>query len=225
MTTLLDLREDVRSRLNEVSQRFWQDSELDRWINQALTEVARRSETLQDRAEITTTANLQEFAMPVDTIRVYRVEWMPTSGTPIYPLEYRDFSSMDGAWYTSQDMTTGTPALYSMWGYPPNLKIILYPKPAEAGRIRVFYYRLPATIASDIDTAEIPAGWENLVALHCEYVALRKDADQRWQEAKQLFEEGLNSMLTLTRRWTDQSDSIQSASGSWLPRYIYDADW
>ncbi len=225
MTTLLDLREDVRSRLNEVSARFWQDAELDRWINQALTEVARRSETLQDRAEITTAADVQEFSMPVDTIRVYRVEWMPDAGTPIYPLEYRDFSSMDQIWYTSQNVTTGIPSLFSMWGYPPQLKVVLYPKPSQDGRIRVFYYRLPATIVSDIDTAEIPAGWESLIALHCEYVALRKDADQRWQEAKSLFEEGLNSMLTLTRRWTDQSDSIQAANGNWLPRHIYDWDY
>lgn len=223
MATLSDVRTDVRSRLDESSARLWTDAELNRWINEALRDIARRCETLQAYDDINVTANTQEYTLPTDLLRVYRVEYRPTGGQ-VFPLEYRDFNSMDSVWYSQQTSSRGRPYWFTMWGFPPSLKIILYPTPASTdGAIRVYHYRLPAEVSTDGATLELPSGWHDLVALYCEYIALRKDADPRWAEAKQLYEEKVGDLNDMTRRWTDQADAIQVGT-SMLPKWLYDPD-
>lgn len=225
MTTQSEVLEDVRSRLDEASAGQWTDRELLRWINEALRDVCRRSEVLQTFCEIPAVVNQQEYTLPDDTVRVYRVEWRPEASTQVYPVTYKDFNNMDSIWVASQETTVGYPMLYTMWGYPPTLKIVLYPKPAMGGIVRVQYYKLPAQLAldgTDADTTiELPTGWEDLIALYCEYVAFRKDADPRWTESKQLYEESLGDMMDLTRRWTDQAGSFATET-TMLPRWLYE---
>jgi len=220
MATLSDVRTDVRDHLDEATAAYWGNTELDRWINEATRDIARRAEVLQSVDNIDTVAGTQEYTMASNTLRVYRVEWIPSSSL-IYPLEYRDFHSMDQVWWTQQETQEGFPYWYTMWGFPPNLKLIAYPTPSEVGVLRVRYYRLPTEAENDGDTLEVPQGWHDLISLWCEFTALRKDADPRWQEAKALYEERLGDMIDLTRRWTDQADSFQM-QGLTLPRWLYD---
>lgn len=226
--TLGQLVTDVRSHLDEASSRFWTDVELRRWCNEALRDVARRAETLQRTSTVTAVANTQQYTLATDILRVYRVEYLPTGSGQVYPLEYRDFNSMDSVWWSSQTQTKGIPFWYTLWGFTPALKMIVYPTPSTGGTFNVFNYQLPADLATDgsadSTVVDLPNGWQDLIALYCEYVSLRKDADSRWQEAKGIYEERLGSMIDVTRRWTDQSDSIQIGSGGFLPFWLYGGD-
>lgn len=170
--------------------------------------------------------------MPTDIIRVNRVEWRPTSQTQVYPLEYRDFVNMDAVWWSAQEITQNTPRMYTMWGYPPTLKLILYPTPSEPGSLKTFYYRLPVDRAVDgteqTSAIDIPEGWGDLLLDFAEYSALRKDADPRWQEAKALYLEHLNDFILTTRRWSDQSGgpiNEYGATGGGLPDWLVAGDW
>lgn len=227
-STLGTIRTNVRSRIDETSARFWQDSELTNWINDACNDIARRSEVLMATTTINTVANTQQYALPNDTLRVYRVEWSRdgATGSNVIPLEYRDFNSMDSVWWSQQKTSKGDPYWFTMWGFPPNLNLVAYPTPdatVTAG-LKVYYYRLPAAAVTGGDTVECPAGWEDLITDYCEFNAWRKDGNPAWQEAKGLYEEKMVNMIEHTRRWTDQADTFQTGGGP-LPRWLWDSGY
>jgi hypothetical protein len=230
VATLNQLITEVRSRLDQIVggpvPEQWSDAEITNWLNEGQRDVARRAEVLQANASIPTTVGVQQYDAPPDVIRIHRVEWSAGANQPIYPLEYRDFNSMDSVWWTSQAITQSRPVWWTAWGFPPNLKLVLYPKPASSGALKLFYYRMPVDMVSDTDNADVPTGWEDLLVLWAEHVALRKDADRRWVEAKQLYEERLNQMIEITRRWTDQADALQSYTGRLVPAWLHGGgDW
>jgi hypothetical protein len=225
MPTQAEILTDIRSRLDEATGRQWSNEELRRWINDGLRDISRRAEVLQSVVSIGVLTNIQEYELPGNVVRVHRVEWRPDGEQRVIPLTYQDFHNMDQVWVSSQEISVGDPLFYTMWGYPPNLKVVLYPKPSRNGALKVFFYAMADQLAVDGSDADkeinLPSGWSDLVSLYCEYVALRKDADPRWQEAKALYEETLGDMLDLTRRWTDQAGAVATET-SLVPRWLYD---
>lgn len=224
LPTLTTLQTNVRRRLDESTAAFWADADLTQWINEAARDIARRSETLQASTTINSVAGTQEYTLPTNALRIYRVEYRPdgATATQTIPLEYRDFNSMDSVWWSRQAVDRGTPYCFTMWGFPPTLTLVLFPLPATSvtAAIKVYYYRLPAAASSGSDTVDVPEGWFDLIEDYCEFSALRKDRDPRWQEARSLYEEKLQHFIETTRRWTDQNDSIQTAMGP-LPAWVY----
>lgn len=220
--TLLALRTDVRSRLDESSARFWTDSELNNWINEGLRDVSRQSETIQSfNTTITAVANQAKYAMPQDVIRVHRIEFVPSGATQTYPVQPSTYQEMDQVWGINQlSQTMSYPYNYVLWGFPPNLTVQFYPVPATPGTFNIFYYRLPHTLTNDTDIAEIPEGWHDLVALYCEFVARRKDKDTTWQDAKQLYDQTLTSLIERTRQWHDQARTITVGYNA-VPEWLY----
>lgn len=218
------LLESVRDRLNEATEGMFKNEMLRRWINEGAQDIARRTETLQTRADVDVTNGTREYALPDDVIRVHRVEWNADNETQSYALEYRDWQNMDAIWYTQQAVTTARPVYYTTWGFPPSLQIVVYPIPYANGNLKVFYYRLPAVLTSngsDVNAAvEVPEGWADCIVDYCEYMALRRDRDGRWQEAKQLYEEHIGELFDVTRRWVDQGGVVVPDTPM-VPMWLY----
>ena len=228
MNTLADMRTQVRSRIDEPSQAFWENSELDTWIYEATREIARRGEILQDVQVTQCVIGIQQYDAPTDMIRFSRAEYVQAGGNRI-PLEYRPLHEMDNVWYQSRTLTQGTPTWFSWWGFPSGeqrAQIYLYPSPSDTGQFALFYYRMPHKPVEDDDLVEIPAGWEDLVPLYAEIVARRKDNDRRWQEAAEIFEAKLGQLLAVTRQPSDQMTHVVSADTGW-PGWAGDglSDW
>lgn len=228
MTTLGELLVDVKAKLDESGvSRAWPNEDLRRWIMEGARDMARRSETLQSTDSIAIVAGTNEYTCPADVVRIHRAIWVPTGSTSQYPLEPEDFNDMDAAGWT-WTTANGFPCIYTLWGFAPNLKIILYPTPSAAGEVRLWYYKFPTDLASngddDTETVDLPGGWQDAVAAYCEMVALRKDGDQRWMEARQLYEGTLNELIDRSRRWTDQAGAI-AHNNTWLPGWLYNPDW
>jgi uncharacterized protein DUF6682 len=216
--TLGQMRNDLRAHVDEASATFWSDAQLNTWINDALRDVARRTETLQKLTTLAVVAGTRNYTMPTDLIRCHRMEFDPGTGT-IYPLEARQFYELDQIWGTNQQMTRAYPDYYAFYGFPPTLQVYLYPVPSQSGNLNVFYYRLPAVASSDSDVLDIPEGWWDLISLFGEYMALRKDADPRFADAKQIYEEKVGQMIDMTRKWHDQAGMITTGR-SWLPSWL-----
>jgi hypothetical protein len=222
--TLTELIADVRSHLDETTAAQWSDAEITRWLNEGQQDIARRAEVLQTTQSVAGVIDTQQYSFTdPNIVRIYRVEWRPDAGG-VYPLEYRDFHNMDSVWWSQQITGSGRPALFTLWGYPPNLQLTVYPKPGEDGDFKVFYYKMPTAMSVGADTADVPNGWEDLLVLYCETVCLRKDADPRWQEAKAIYEERLGAMIDVTRRWTDQAGMVDTYSGAMIPAWLY-SEW
>jgi hypothetical protein len=233
MVTQAQMMTKVREdRVNETTARFYTDNNLRRWINEGIRDIARRVEYAQTFADITAIISpvTREYTLATNVLRVHRVEWRPTASGQIYPLAMMDYNVMDTLWATQQAVTVARPEAVSFWGYPPTLKMVVYPAPQEAGSYRVFYYKVPTalveTAATDQNIAlDIPMGWEDLIPDFVEYCALRKARDPRWMEAKNLYEESIARMETRVLQWTDEVGMIAEGAGSGLPGWLVNDYW
>ncbi len=148
--------------------------------------------------------------------------WCPTveTGAVVVKRRGKVYVTGQSIWWTQQTQTQSIPVFFTTWGFPPTLKMVVYPIPAEDGDFKVFYYRLPVKLTSNAQELEIPEGWTDLVITYCEYLALRKDHDPRWQESKTLYESSLETMIEMTRRWSDQGGVIVPETGGFLPWWL-----
>lgn len=217
------MRTTLRDRLDEATAAFWADAELNRYLNEGAIQVARRSESLRSTASINIVAGTADYTAPTNIIRNYRAEYARSSNE-IWPLEPRDLNSMDPLWVPYRT-NQSRPAVYTMWGVSGAMTISLWPVPNESitGGLKLYYYKLPTAMATDGASLDLPNGWDELPVLYAEYVALRKDKQPNWQEAKGEFEQKMQEMMTLTMRFTDQVSSYMSESAySGLPAWLTD---
>lgn len=228
-TTLLEVRTDVRSRLDETNAAsgYFTDTELNRWINEAQRDIARRAEVLQSfNTSVNAVVGTAKYNLPSDVIRVHRIEFVPTGSTQVYPLESRTYDELDQYWGVNPTTQRSYPSYYAIWGVPggTSLQVQFYPVPSNTGVFNIYYYRLPGALTADGNTLDIPEGWQDLVALYCEYVAKRKLRDSTWSEAKQLYDESLENLVAVSRDYTDSPRSL-IYRGSAVPQWLYEFDY
>lgn len=215
MTTMATFLADARVRLDEATARQWTDPNIRSWINEGARDIARKTESLQERGTIAAVVGTAEYSlttMDADIIRVHRVEFKQTAGSFTRELEYADVKGMDGFGWEHRSLSDSQPYVYTVWGSARTLKLIVHPAPSVAGNFTVYYYHLPAELAedgtADATHVEIPPGWDDVLLDYVEYRALRKDRDARWVEAKGIYDENLSLMYDNTRRWVDQAGAI-----------------
>lgn len=222
MATLKMLRDDLRERLQEMDPRQFGDVYLNRMLNEGARDLCRRTECLRDTWQVSTVSSTQEYTGPPGIVRIHRAEVEAIDGTRTV-LEYKDFQSMDAVWHTSQATTEGDPLLYTTWGMPPLLKVVLYPKPSTIMTLRLHYYRFPTIAVSDATVIEVPEGWEDAVVTYAEYKARLRDGDPRWQNAKAIYEEVMADLLVTAVRYNDQAGTVDEW-GPPLPAWLTDGD-
>lgn len=225
MKSLGDYVADCRDLLAEPKERRWTNEMLRRWVQDGAKDIARKCECIQAWGDIDAVAGTQQYKMPDNIVRVYRLEFTVTGDEQIYTLDYRDFNTMDEVWWTAQSISQARPYMFTMWGMPPNLQLVVYPTPTDAGSFRLFYYRLPTPLANDGSqdefAVELPEGWDDLAVEYAVMLAWRRDSDPRWQEAKAIYEDHLKDLKEDALRWTDQAGMVTSGT-SMVPRWLWD---
>lgn len=224
MTTQAEFITKSRTRLNESTARQWTEQNLREWINEGARDIARKTETLEDRDTHAAVVGTGEYTLASDTIRVHRVEFTPTSSDTI-ALEYVDIKDMDNFGWRQRTQSAIYPSLYSIWGSARTLKLIVFPVPSTAGNFTVWFYKTPAALAesSTADAAvhvEIPPSWDDILLDYVEYRAMRKDRDPRWMEAKAIYDENCAQMYDNTRRWVDQGGMVYPNGSGHLPAWL-----
>lgn len=219
--TLAQARSRVRARLDEATETFWTDDNLDVWINEGARDLSRRTETLLT-SDVTNpvTAGVATVAAPTNVLRIYMVEWERDGDDRVKELEYRDRKQMPAVWWESQDISSGEPWCYTTDGYPPSLTLRLYPTPSDAGNLRIHYYASSTDATDDSDTVTTPNGWDDLILDYAEFRALRVDGDARWQSAFQIYEGNVARMLETTRRFVEGVGGIVETNGGPLPAWL-----
>ena len=228
--TLTTLISRVRSNVNESTSRFWSDAEITTWLNDGCKDIARRTETIQHfDTTVTAVVGTAKYALPSDVIRVHRVEYTPTGQTQIYMLQASTEQELDQVFGINQAQQGAYPLYYAIWGYPGGsgaaaLMMRVYPVPSQGGTFNIFYYAVPPDMVTGTDVATIPTGWEDMLVQYCEAEAKRKDQRPDWAEAKKLYEEKIQDMVDVTRKWHDQAGSVSVGSYA-VPSWLYNFDW
>jgi uncharacterized protein DUF6682 len=218
----------VRDRLDEATEGEWTDKNLRRWINQGCRDLCRDLEVLDSTTVFAMTAGDGTQTGPSDMIRCSHAEWQNDSDTSVYPLQWRDFNAMDPIWFADRAVTSSRPQFFTITGFVPTTQFRLYPIPAEDGNLSIKYYRLPVELAVDTaananTTLDIPEGWDDAVESYVEYMALRKDRDPRWQEAKSLYDETKEQLRGLSRSLSNQPGQVvPQVAGGGLPGWLVD---
>ncbi len=216
--TAATLISEVRLRVDEPNPRVWTDANLLVWLNEGNRDVARRTETLEKEAQFPATATVAKYALPTDTLRVFRVEFQPqtTSTQPlVYPVQLATKYEMDQYWGSMQFQQRAYPSFVEFWGNPPNITMQAFPVPSQSGNWNVFYYGLPAPMVAVTDPAQVVEGWYDALADWCEYKAMRMDRDDRWQDAKKQYEETVANLIDVSRRHHDQAQFMTRGSSTY----------
>lgn len=221
----------VRNRLDERTASFWQDADLKEWINEALRDLGRRTKHIKDTDTLTTIAGTAEYTLQNDVIEVEMVFYAPGDGRQCQ-LVGRSFEGMQAVWGQYRDQTGGDPAMWTIWGTPPAMKLRLYPAPSTSSKtVTVYVTRLPATIvednASDSTAVDFPDAWVDLVKDFVEFSALRRNRDPRWQEAMNLYNQRVDEMI-VNSDYSSVPDTVIAdpmVAGGVVPRWLVDGGW
>jgi hypothetical protein len=156
--------------------------------------------------------------------QLYRVEFVPSTGTFIYPLQFMGYQEADQAWGTYQSFPAAWPEIFTLWinpgrttATPANLQIRLFPVPNQNGVLNVLYYRQVVDAVADGDQIDTLPGWEDLVVEYAVYKAKRKDKETDWQDAFSFYEQRLNDMILLSGTFQDQAGTFSTGQSSWPP--------
>lgn len=221
--------------------RLYTDTEITDWINDGLRDVSRRAEELltfdqsiQVPAFIpSTVTQVPKYLLLPDTVRLHRVEFVPVNQTnQIYRVEPSTYNEMDQIWGTYQQNASTYPRWYVLWGVPGQttgrnaFQIQLYPCPSQAGTLNVYYYRLPVRIGDPVAdpsqylvTLDILEGWDDAAVDFAIYRALQKGRDPSWKDRKAEYEEKIDQMVDVSRKFHDQQ-SFVSYGTNMLPAWL-----
>lgn len=222
---------------------FYTDTEITDWINAGLRDLARRCEVLYTVDQSISipafvpssiTPGPPTYALLSDVVRLHRVEFVPTGSTnQIYRLEASTRNEMDQIWGTYQQNTSSYPRWYVTSGRPGGststrdaFTIQLYPCPSQSGTLNIYYYRTPTRIGDPVATnsnynvvLDVNEGWDDIVVDFAVYKALQKQRAPEWKDRKAEYEEKVEQMVDVTRRYHDQQSFISYGTNmmpSWL---------
>lgn len=190
MMTMAELVEDARSRIAEVSDSFFSDDTIKRWLNEAQQIAVRRTKVLQRKSIVTTGVGENAYPMSSDF-------WLPRlvvyDGDELRPVTVEELER--------NSFTTGRPYAYAVWAKT----ILLYPAPSQEKKLTVYYYAWPRVMRHDSDIPEIPEAFHNILPTFAAYRA--KQADQQVAEADRLFAEFQAAVAELLQ--SDYEDQVQ----------------
>jgi hypothetical protein len=202
MATLIsEVVAQVRDMLGEQVPAQWLSTSIHRWINDGLLDMARVTRHIRDRVTLSTTAGTAEYTVAENVLEIEHAYYLPGDGRYI-PLVARQYEGMDAIWGHQQNQQGGDPAMYTVWGASPNLKLRLYPVPSVTGtnNVSLMVVRYPTLLTpSGAENVNIdwPDAWLEAIVAFVEYRALRADRDPRWQEAFQRYQEIRDQMVVL----------------------------
>lgn len=224
MITMATALTSVRERLDEPSERRWSQEMLRRWINEGTREIARRTEALFDTLDIPVLTPVAEYTVPANVLRIHNVEYLPTGQSTRINLIGRSRESLQLGSF--QDLNVSNPYIYTAWGFPPTLKLRVFPSPAYNGNLHLYVSRLPLIIpvtggTTDTTNLDFPEGWIEIVYDYVEMRALRRDKDTRWQESQSLYETNVQQMANAASTYLRDSGEIVGERPGFMNDYWF----
>lgn len=148
------------------NQQDWWD-----WINECQVLIVRKTGALTGTD--TAAANTYPKNLPTDFIETKRVTY---NGVNLLPIMIEDLDQLQIDLTLNQD----TPNFYFHW----NNQLNLYPDPQSTDSLSVVHYytRMPATIAADGSTPEVPVQYHEDIVRFC--VMRAHERNENWNAVK-----------------------------------------
>jgi hypothetical protein len=225
MATGAEIIEQIRDALDEATESQWSNPQIRRWINRGLRDIARVTRHFQDRITVSLTAGVSEYAIPANVLEVTDAFFLPGDGRSI-TLTARQYESMRQVWGDRPNSTSFSPQVFSIWGYSPNLRIVLYPVPERdiTNGLALMVVRTPVPLnptgSQDSAQLDFPDTWMDALVHFAESQALRNDRDPRWQEAYQLYQEVRDQLTVMGDYMVVNREFVRDPHVGDVPRWL-----
>lgn len=228
MPTATELLAEVRDIIDEPAAAQWTDAQLRKWINEANRDLARSTRHYKKSIEIETVAGTGSYTVDADVIAIEHAWFWDVGGDRRIPLTPRHMENMDAVRGYNWDRE-GTPQFYSTMGTPPAMQIVVFPVPTlSTDKLNLLVAKLPTPMDVDGDDDDedvdvIPA-WYDALADYCEFKALRRDRDPRWQEAYGLYQEKRDGLINNPDYLPVSREMVPDPVGGYLPAWLVEFD-
>lgn len=225
MPTVSELITSVRDALDEPTPAQFSDDMLVRWLNEANADIARSTRGFKDSTTFPVIPDNSIYPLPPEVIAVEHCYYY--TGGQVYNLHAHHFEDFDALRHGYGAQLIGTPAHFSTFGFTPNLFLLVFPTPSTLGdSIEIFAARMPAPMLiaepnAEVDTLGI---WYDALVDYCEYKALRRDRDPRWQEAYGIYKEKRDGMIHNPDYLPVSRGVVPTPGGGWLPEWLISFD-
>lgn len=189
MSTRAQLRTQVRDEIVEPSPGFVSNDEIDRWLNDGLTDLIDVAGIEASSTQSITTVNGTEaYALASGVGVVERVELLDKADTTEFvalrPMSVQE--RIDGK---------GSPVGF----YVRDGKLVLTPVPDDAYVLRVFSTRAGVTLDADSDVPIIPSRYQRLLVKYAVGESKRKGDDPAFVTYRQDYVAGREGMVSYLR--------------------------
>lgn len=192
MATYAELLTEIRDIIGEPTAAQWTDPMLRRWINEGGRDLARVTRHVKRFTETAIVSNTPTINLDDDIIAVEVATWFYDNATisnELIPVHVEEWSTATNGLVYQQ----GHPTHFTVMGSQPDAVLWFFPIPDGDSWLRMHCAVLPTQIADDgtddANTIDFPLAWYDALGDYCEFKALRRDRDPRWQEAYQAYTE------------------------------------
>lgn len=202
VTTLGDLRQDVKNNFLVMTDALFPDSVLDDFINQACRDISGYG-VITDVDSIIWVANTKNYALPEDFI----------SYIAIYPDAYSGAKAFDyihpsavGKIAAATDLTASRYVWITGKNSPSDVtsRIWFYPAPSAVDTLELTYAREATELSASTDTCDIPYQFRTLIPFHVTASCFAKAQEYQksaWWFA--LYDQTLNKKLLFQQQKYD----------------------
>lgn len=145
------IKQRVRTKFGDTSGAELTDTDLLSWINDGLTEIARRTQQPQATATGATVAGTSSYSIATLAADMLRLRSVMLDGTVLSGLSIEEADALLGD-REQAGQGRGTPRYF--WVFADQIN--LWPIPSAAGSLKLSYVKRPATVTVDGDSPGIP---------------------------------------------------------------------
>lgn len=183
------IRSRVQTRLGDTSGAEVTAAAILEWINDGAGEIARRTQQPQATASAPIVVGQAAYSISQFANDVMRLRKVELDGTVLEGLSSEDADTLLPN-RNRAGQATGTPQWFEVWADT----LTLWPPPASAGTLTLYYVKRPAQVAADLDVPGIPPHMhpdllEYVVAQALESTGESAAADRKMSRFEQLSRE------------------------------------
>lgn len=181
--TRSELRTLVRNLLAESATGFYTDAKLNECLYESLIEAAKYTDYVRFVSTYTTTVGTAEYPLPAYFVFAKQVTWGANEDELDYVTQ-EELSQSLSSWRNSGN---GIPAYWYLGDNTGTFGV--YPKPATADTITLYWHGIPDDFADDDAHPPLPVSLHRALAYKAAALAMQGDDNPDYKKAKQL--EGL----------------------------------
>ena len=210
--TRTEIRDLIRKRLGETTASFWEDTELNSWIDEAGDDLAFQTKSIKANGLLTIVEDTQEYVVSTafpNLISIQKVEYYQNGDTWVkIPATTREELSLLSTGWQSAD--SGTPIKYYFDREEDVIGFYLTPDGDNDGDYaRVYYARTYTALASDATTPTLPTFLHMAMVYYVAGMGFgQRGYGDKENDMRSKYTERIHQYLTERKRENEDEDII-----------------